>query len=228
MFHYVRKEKIAESAVMGTIGRRAVRRDVPGDQGGRSRVRRSARSARRSTSRCATELSAARPAAAHRSGPGAGYAGSPSRASDVGGLSVVRHRSSPGRAGLRRSVAGCPPHRRQFPAACAPGSARPWWSTCAAATDDFLAVATPGAGKTTFALRIAAELLADGTVEAVTVVTPTEHLKTQWARGRGPGRHPARRRLPQRRPALRRATSTARSSPTPRSAWRPRCTGGAR
>ncbi|MEV0394062.1 DEAD/DEAH box helicase [Polymorphospora rubra] len=46
---------------------------------------------------------------------------------------------------------------------------------------DFMAVATPGAGKTTFALRIAAELLADGTVEAVTVVAPTEHLKTQWA-----------------------------------------------
>jgi superfamily II DNA or RNA helicase len=48
--------------------------------------------------------------------------------------------------------------------------------------EDFLAVATPGAGKTTFALRIAAELLADGTVEAIAVVTPTEHLKTQWAR----------------------------------------------
>ena len=47
--------------------------------------------------------------------------------------------------------------------------------------EDFLAVATPGAGKTTFALRIAAELLADGTVEAVTVVAPTEHLKSQWA-----------------------------------------------
>ncbi len=46
---------------------------------------------------------------------------------------------------------------------------------------DFLAVATPGAGKTTFALRIAAELLADGTVQAVTVVCPTEHLKSQWA-----------------------------------------------
>src|SRR3712207_9455577 len=44
-----------------------------------------------------------------------------------------------------------------------------------------MAVATPGAGKTTFALRIAAELLADGSVEAVTVVCPTEHLKTQWA-----------------------------------------------
>jgi superfamily II DNA or RNA helicase len=46
---------------------------------------------------------------------------------------------------------------------------------------DFMAVATPGAGKTTFALRIAAELLADGTVEAITVVCPTEHLKTQWS-----------------------------------------------
>lgn len=46
---------------------------------------------------------------------------------------------------------------------------------------DFLAVATPGAGKTTFALRIVAELLAEGTVETVTIVVPTEHLKIQWA-----------------------------------------------
>jgi superfamily II DNA or RNA helicase len=46
---------------------------------------------------------------------------------------------------------------------------------------DFLAVATPGAGKTAFALRVAAELLADRTVHAVAVVTPTEHLKHQWA-----------------------------------------------
>ncbi|MEV0897295.1 DEAD/DEAH box helicase [Actinoplanes sp. NPDC049802] len=46
---------------------------------------------------------------------------------------------------------------------------------------DFMAVATPGAGKTTFALRIAAEMLVDGTCDAVTVVCPTEHLKTQWA-----------------------------------------------
>ena len=50
---------------------------------------------------------------------------------------------------------------------------------------DFLAVATPGAGKTTFALRVAAELLAKGEVEAVTVVAPTEHLKTQWADAAG-------------------------------------------
>src|ERR1700716_4224430 len=48
-------------------------------------------------------------------------------------------------------------------------------------SEDFLAVATPGAGKTTFALRIAAELLAGGTVDAVAVGAPTEHLKNQWA-----------------------------------------------
>ena len=46
---------------------------------------------------------------------------------------------------------------------------------------DFLAVATPGAGKTTFALTVAAELLARRVVERITVVAPTEHLKTQWA-----------------------------------------------
>ena len=46
---------------------------------------------------------------------------------------------------------------------------------------DFLAVATPGAGKTTFALRIATELLEAGVVRRVTVVAPTEHLKKQWA-----------------------------------------------
>ena len=46
---------------------------------------------------------------------------------------------------------------------------------------DFLAVATPGAGKTTFALRIATELLERGTVQRITVVCPTEHLKRQWA-----------------------------------------------
>ncbi len=46
---------------------------------------------------------------------------------------------------------------------------------------DFLAVATPGAGKTTFALRIAADLIAAGEIDAITVVAPTEHLKSQWA-----------------------------------------------
>ena len=46
---------------------------------------------------------------------------------------------------------------------------------------DFLAAATPGAGKTTFALRLASELLRRGIVDRIVVVAPTEHLKTQWA-----------------------------------------------
>lgn len=72
------------------------------------------------------------------------------------------------------------------PAATAGPSLRAWQRRALVAylqrrPEDFLAVATPGAGKTTFALKVAAELLADGTVNAVTVVTPTEHLKGQWA-----------------------------------------------
>ena len=46
---------------------------------------------------------------------------------------------------------------------------------------DFLASATPGAGKTTFALRLATELIARREVDRITVVAPTEHLKRQWA-----------------------------------------------
>jgi len=61
------------------------------------------------------------------------------------------------------------------------------WQTAALAayqaTDprDFLTVATPGAGKTTYALRLASDLLDRRVVERVVVVAPTEHLKTQWA-----------------------------------------------
>lgn len=46
---------------------------------------------------------------------------------------------------------------------------------------DFLTVATPGAGKTSFALTLAADLLRRRIVQRVVVVAPTEHLKTQWA-----------------------------------------------
>ncbi|HEY3652196.1 MAG TPA: DEAD/DEAH box helicase family protein, partial [Streptosporangiaceae bacterium] len=46
---------------------------------------------------------------------------------------------------------------------------------------DFLLNATPGAGKTAYALTLAAELLARREIMAITVVTPTEHLKHQWA-----------------------------------------------
>lgn len=46
---------------------------------------------------------------------------------------------------------------------------------------DFLTVATPGAGKTTFALRLARELMERRVISAITIVCPTEHLKRQWA-----------------------------------------------
>lgn len=46
---------------------------------------------------------------------------------------------------------------------------------------DFLVSATPGAGKTTFALRLASVLKSKGLIDRVTIVAPTEHLKTQWA-----------------------------------------------
>ncbi|GAA3853830.1 DEAD/DEAH box helicase [Tessaracoccus defluvii] len=46
---------------------------------------------------------------------------------------------------------------------------------------DFLCVATPGAGKTTFALRVAQTLLQSRAIRRIVVVTPTEHLKVQWA-----------------------------------------------
>ncbi len=46
---------------------------------------------------------------------------------------------------------------------------------------DFLAAATPGSGKTTFALRLAVELISRRIVDRVTVVAPTDHLKRQWA-----------------------------------------------
>lgn len=46
---------------------------------------------------------------------------------------------------------------------------------------DFLAVATPGAGKTTFALTLAQRLKDDKTVQRIIVVVPTEHLKHQWS-----------------------------------------------
>ncbi|MEO8889328.1 MAG: DEAD/DEAH box helicase family protein [Jatrophihabitantaceae bacterium] len=46
---------------------------------------------------------------------------------------------------------------------------------------DFLVTATPGAGKTTFALTLAARLLDRRAIDRVIVVCPTDHLRTQWA-----------------------------------------------
>lgn len=47
---------------------------------------------------------------------------------------------------------------------------------------DFALTATPGAGKTTFALTIAKRLLDTQVVNRVVVAVPTDHLKIQWAR----------------------------------------------
>jgi superfamily II DNA or RNA helicase len=63
---------------------------------------------------------------------------------------------------------------------------RPWQKACLeklgpTGGGDFLAVATPGAGKTTLALTAARQALAAGAVRRVVVVTPTAHLKAQWA-----------------------------------------------
>ena len=46
---------------------------------------------------------------------------------------------------------------------------------------DFLVTATPGAGKTTFALALARMLVDERVVDRVIVVCPTDHLRTQWA-----------------------------------------------
>ncbi len=65
---------------------------------------------------------------------------------------------------------------------------RPWQKAAlerfAASTGpDFLAVATPGAGKTTFALTAALRVMAaPGGPRRLVVVAPTAHLKVQWTR----------------------------------------------
>lgn len=50
---------------------------------------------------------------------------------------------------------------------------------------DFLAMATPAAGKTRFALRVAHHYLSDRAAQRIVVVCPTNHLRTQWAQSAG-------------------------------------------
>lgn len=62
---------------------------------------------------------------------------------------------------------------------------RPWQKDAleqldAASQDNFLAVATPGSGKTTFALTAACQNLAANPRRRLVVVVPTQHLKVQW------------------------------------------------
>jgi superfamily II DNA or RNA helicase len=46
---------------------------------------------------------------------------------------------------------------------------------------DFLVTATPGAGKTTYALSLAVSLMTRRAIDRIIVVAPTDHLRTQWA-----------------------------------------------
>jgi superfamily II DNA or RNA helicase len=66
-----------------------------------------------------------------------------------------------------------------------PVQLRPWQAEAlekfTAGDADFLAVATPGAGKTTFALAAALSDMAADPRRRLIVVAPTAHLKTQWA-----------------------------------------------
>jgi superfamily II DNA or RNA helicase len=64
---------------------------------------------------------------------------------------------------------------------------RPWQKAAlerlgASDRPDFLAVATPGAGKTSFALMAARGAVVADPGRRVLVVVPTAHLKGQWAR----------------------------------------------
>ncbi len=49
------------------------------------------------------------------------------------------------------------------------------------ARKDFLVTATPGAGKTTFALSLAVDLVTRRVIDRIIVVAPTDHLRSQWA-----------------------------------------------
>jgi superfamily II DNA or RNA helicase len=92
------------------------------------------------------------------------------------------------------SVPAPVPHGKESPGHTPPRAGLRGWQIAACQEyfrlprRDFLLVATPGAGKTAWALTVAERLLASREVTAVTVVTPTEHLKHQWAaaaHGRG-------------------------------------------
>jgi superfamily II DNA or RNA helicase len=65
------------------------------------------------------------------------------------------------------------------------GRLRSWQQTAlqkfAEGAENFLAVACPGAGKTTFALEGARRLKKDGAIERIYIVVPRDNLKRQWA-----------------------------------------------
>ena len=155
--HYVRKEKILDSAISGKpVIALCGKVWVPGP--GPEQVPGLPRSARRSTRvfvsrRTATRTRAARAPAAVASGASAATPaaaardGGPSRPSSLPSTHASSSAASQPAAGVPRA---CALGDREQAARLA-GRGR-WSSTSPAQPRDFLAVATPGAGKTTFAL----------------------------------------------------------------------------
>jgi len=89
---------------------------------------------------------------------------------------------APARAPARTSAATPAPKSARH----APPPLRPWQEKAlerleSAQAPDFLAVATPGAGKTTFALTAIRRAVDAKRARRVVVVVPTQHLKAQWA-----------------------------------------------
>lgn len=67
-----------------------------------------------------------------------------------------------------------------------PRPLRPWQARelrrfSSSSDTNFLLEATPGAGKTVFALTVARRMLNEGMIRRVIVVCPTSHLRRQWA-----------------------------------------------
>lgn len=63
---------------------------------------------------------------------------------------------------------------------------RPWQQAALADYEqrlprDYLVTATPGAGKTTFALTVAQYLRQRRLIQRIIIICPTDHLRTQWA-----------------------------------------------
>jgi superfamily II DNA or RNA helicase len=84
-------------------------------------------------------------------------------------------------------VAVAAPRELPDPGPAAGGRLRAWQAEALAVYEaenprrDFLVTATPGAGKTRFALALAQRLLQRRAIDRLIVVCPTDHLRTQWA-----------------------------------------------
>ena len=94
----------------------------------------------------------------------------------------VQPHSRDGKTDVINGQALCPPCNRKKGASVL----RDWQQQAkeqflASGKRDFLVSATPGAGKTRFALDLARDLVSAGEVQRVAIVVPTDPLRAQWA-----------------------------------------------